>query len=1078
MVIFFYLITQIFSLPLGFAADAILDPNTGTPTAIVDATTQTSTQTSTQTQTQTQSQTSSEFLSDSQTLSEPSAEATPSIEISLSRSRVTVKNTEGNTIFEADYTNKSLYGERPVDGAQLVMVEGVPMLVVDLAIDQIDVFNVATGTSLSLKDVGLTEPAMTKDKSLSLEVLAQDQRGTISYRISPVLEIISTERHDFSLVQATGNDLQAVTVLPGLIHDFGSYGGGPGYQLAGVERYSSDTEFYLYNDVLVTDARKNEGAGVSFDNFGSVSKTIETGVLPEEFVVGFFQTGAAIRFEVVSVDPETGKETKGSVILNGKAMDFNTYRLTAQSFRAQGVDTQKVRILYAINPDPQRLYLHQYLAPQAGAQPIQVVDSSQKFKAIVVGQSKVAVIPTQSSLGRPGLISLRYTFYSNFYIVGLRFLSSAKGPLVEATVEGGQKVFLSITSSADPNKKISLTTRRGLLTPNQKLLLYYKDVASFYETDRTLYIENLETGNIQSYIVAAAQSFFPLHTSQLRAIARTLVNNKYVVISTNHYQLPGIGAGFNRITVLTLADGTIRTVDIPVPANTYTEDLSFISGEFLTSSQARIDFYNGTSYLVDLAKTPLDARILPAVLAGWPRAASNSNFEFGIAEKSNGEKDIFLRDRRTGELQFVTTVKPEENYETKLGPMDVNPEGTHAFVNVQRNYTGNLGYSSVVMNKGTTLLFDIAKKALVEPELINASTGQSLGKGPIPGQLLNASSYRFAGDFLLLNGTGREFTGHFFMDQYDPFVINLNSVPPRATELTIQQAIYLQAEMAFTPQGDKLVFGATQRSNNSIAIYDVATGKISYQALSNYGFGGIKAVGPDGKYVIVASLVNAVYIVPIQDLTQAAARTINLPVPSGVFAASLKKATFLDPTTVELITENGTRYVLNLNTMTLTPPVPKPVTAEVMGFYGGALPPGAKIINQVALKNSAGQTVWNIIVQLNQSTTLGVVQNQVLMIRPVGGEWVVQEVRDRDSSNALIMRSVLTYSSTASLLKIERFGPAGGLRSTILAVRSGAFWGQVPYFKFVAPSGAEFRPSVPLTTPLSKVLVLAAKAGR
>ncbi len=67
---FFCVVTQIFSLPLSYAAEAILDPNTGMPTATVDATTQTSTQTSTQTQSQT---TSTEFLSQQSTLSNAAA---------------------------------------------------------------------------------------------------------------------------------------------------------------------------------------------------------------------------------------------------------------------------------------------------------------------------------------------------------------------------------------------------------------------------------------------------------------------------------------------------------------------------------------------------------------------------------------------------------------------------------------------------------------------------------------------------------------------------------------------------------------------------------------------------------------------------------------------------------------------------------------------------------------------------------------------------------------------------------------------------------------------------------------------
>jgi len=809
-----------------------------------------------------------------------------------------VQDADGHAVFEADYTDESIYGVLPVDGAQLVAANGASMLVVDLAIDRIDIFNVDNGKSLSLNDVGLIKPAAAVDGNLVLEVLARDQRGIITDVVAPSdLKIISSKRQDFSVVQATGNDLRNVTLLPGLIHDFGTYGGGTGYQLAGAKKPLSDTEFYLYNDVIVTDARKNEGAGVSFDNFGINSKTIETGVLPEEFVVGFFQTGAAIRLEVVSVDPETGKETKGSVILQGTAMDVNTYRLSAQTLRDQGVDTQKVRILYAINPDKTRLYLHQYLTPQAAAQPVQMVDSTQKFKAMVLNQSAVAVIPTQPGLGRPSLMSLGYTFYPEIEafkvrIVNLRFLSSAKGPLLEAKVEGGKKAYISMTPAADPNKKISLTSRRGLLTPDQKLLIHYKDIVnSFYEEDRALLIENLETGSIQSYTVIAAQSAFPLHTPQLRAIARTLVNNQYAVISTNHYQVPGIGVGFNRITVVTLADGTIRTVDVPVPAGQYTQHLSFISGEFLTPSQARIDFYNGTSYLVDLAKTPLTAKILPAVPASWKQAHSNPNYALRIIPQPGFSNDILqLLDLRSGMIQDLITISSAKASLSKV--FDVSPD----------NFPG----------------------------------------GPV-------------------------------------------------------------------------VVYATQGGSSS---------PNEHEALS------------------------AIYVQRIADPT----KKVRIATTEGL------RAVIFSDDELEIETRAGNFYYVSNSFEFLE------------SFYSEALlPPGMRAHTTLA-KDESGQMIgWNISVFLKYSDKPGELQNQILKVRRIAGQWVIVEVQDRDFQNNLIARNTFTYNSNTKLTKITRTNKAGALLSTIHVRRPA---GKAPYYEIVTALGLKENLSIDM--PLFKVLKKAA----
>ena len=408
-------------------------------------------------------------------------------------------------------------------------------------------------------------------------------------------------------------------------------------------------------------------------------------------------------------------------------------------------------------------------------------------------------------------------------------------------------------------------------------------------------------------------------------------------------------------------------------------------------------------------------------------APTNSNFEFQIVEKGTGEKDVFLKNRRTGESQFFTTVLPEENYETKIGPVDVNPEGTFAFINIQRNYTGPLGTSSIALKKGTTLLFDIAKKTLVEPELINDLTGTSLGKGSIPGPLPNSSSYRFVKGLLLLNGLGTTFTGHTIFDNFDPFVIRLDSASPRATRLSSQQAIYLQKEIVFTPQGDKLLFGATERSNDSLAIYDMATGKISYRGVATTGFGGIMAVSPDGNTAIVGSPVNAVYIMPVRNLTQMTQTISSLD-------SQLIQAKFLDPQTADLTVQSGKHYLLNVQTLALSGPFSVQVIPQLTGFYGGAIPQGAAIANVLTVKDSLGKTIgWNFTVTLNSSTTAGVIQNQLLTIRLVGTRWVVNKVLDRDHANTLIATAIFSYNATTALLQsIARYNRLGVFISTTI----------------------------------------------
>ena len=262
---------------------------------------------------------------------------------------------------------------------------------------------------------------------------------------------------------------------------------------------------------------------------------------------------------------------------------------------------------------------------------------------------------------------------------------------------------------------------------------------------------------------------------------------------------------------------------------------------------------------------------------------------------------------------LVKTLKPGET----VGPMDVNPAGTYALVNIQRRDmtpgsnlgayvdTGDVQVCSIAGAKGCTFVH-IDNKAL----------------GVIQGRV--TGGYHFIDGLVLFNASETTYTGHSQFTSSTGIVLHLNNL----NESETIGAIYLDSAAVFTPQKDKLLFGVNERDNNSIAVYDMASGKIEYRALPNFGFGGIKAVSPNGKTAIVASNVNTVYIVPVRNPLPVQHVSIPLPSGQGPTAYSLKKAKFLSNTLVELTLENGKKYILDLTNNTLKkvtpPPPPKP----------------------------------------------------------------------------------------------------------------------------------------------------------
>ncbi len=278
------------------------------------------------------------------------------------------------------------------------------------------------------------------------------------------------------------------------------------------------------------------------------------------------------------------------------------------------------------------------------------------------------------------------------------------------------------------------------------------------------------------------------------------------------------------------------------------------------------------------------------------------NTDFSFVSVSNAtETQIYLKNVNTGEQTFVATAVSGQT----VGPMDVNPAGTHAFVNILRRETTSSGYTDT----GDVLVFDMTQKKIVQVENVESS-----GLATIQGRVVD--KYEFQNGLVLFNSTISSFT-QAIVTSHAGNVLNLNTATPRHTKTFT--SVNLGSEV-FTPQKDKLIFGGELHGpgNNAIGIYDVATGAFAYQQLPNFGFGGIKAISADGSQAIVASDVNTVYIVSLHDLTKVT-QTVNIPVPDGKGPtdSSLVQARHLTPTTVELSVQDGRVFKLDTSTLSL-----------------------------------------------------------------------------------------------------------------------------------------------------------------
>jgi len=315
-----------------------------------------------------------------------------------------------------------------------------------------------------------------------------------------------------------------------------------------------------------------------------------------------------------------------------------------------------------------------------------------------------------------------------------------------------------------------------------------------------------------------------------------------------------------------------------------------------------VTFQNGNAIVTtDMGTKTVDLSTFPAEPpSSTVQAPNNSNLSFVIVDDGS-QKKIFLKNKSTGSQDLIITVASSQTVDA----MDVDPEGRIALLNVKRQDKLDTGS---IYDTGDVHVYSIAQKSMVQPEQIAYTTGESLGKSTIQGIVTN---YTFVNDLVLINT--------FIYNVYPLGVSNGNGVVLDISKLraTVGEPILSKDGTMSTPQGDKLIFGSTRKGNNSVAIYERATGKIAYQRLSTHGFGGIKAINSTGEYAIAASDSNAVYNVPIQDLTKTAS-TLLFPTNGSV----LVSAQFIDTNTAKLTFENGQKFLLNVMTNTFTPEPP------------------------------------------------------------------------------------------------------------------------------------------------------------
>ncbi len=421
---------------------------------------------------------------------------------------------------------------------------------------------------------------------------------------------------------------------------------------------------------------------------------------------------------------------------------------------------------------------------------------------------------------------------------------------------------------------------------------------------------------------------------------------------------------------------------------------------------------------------PLPRAERPEELLTTVEAPSHSDFSFLIYQVG-AEKEIRLQNETTGEVFSVTTITSEK----EVTGLDVDPSGRFGLLNLQ--YIKD-GYQT-----GELLVYDIQNHNLVEVQKMNPTPAEDQTiYGRVAPREGNPSPYLFVDGLALLN----MYTYFIYQGQYSHFgyVLNLNTAPVRATRTF---TIHLNKEVLFTPRKDKLLFGTTQRGNDSITIYDLAAGQIENRALATYGFGGIKAVSPNGKFAIVGSSVNTVYAVPVLN-ADIPVRLLLLNCSPGTTCSGptglvLTSAEFLSNNAAKGTLANGeTRYfwVTSQEFRLLGDGSLTRVFETVQSFYGDYLNVNAVITNIEIIQDTLEGEKVRVSVQLKDNLAAGTVKSQRLVFLKKAGQWVLDRVVDFNALSQVLVRSYFDYTSNNGqwvLEKITRLNAFGFFLSSI-----------------------------------------------
>ncbi len=285
-------------------------------------------------------------------------------------------------------------------------------------------------------------------------------------------------------------------------------------------------------------------------------------------------------------------------------------------------------------------------------------------------------------------------------------------------------------------------------------------------------------------------------------------------------------------------------------------------------------------------------------------AESNSRFEF-LKVQEKAKLQVYLVDKTTKKKTLVLELKNGQGVQA----LDVDPSGRYALINVTGENLDKGGY---------LVVFDIQKKEKANP--VSAFSGAKAGiLSGVVFDNCNCTSrtpYRFESGLILVNLKEPDDSVYPGYAKNKGIVFNLTETVLRYTETV---PISFGEKYLMTPQKDKLVF-ARAGVDPWIVIYDLKSGTMTLPAHS-YGFGGIKAISPDGEFVIVATNQQTIVAVSVRN-RQIPDRLVFVTVPQGqpvssfrlqslqFLTATLAEGKLVNGETVRLYVDAGKFYIL------------------------------------------------------------------------------------------------------------------------------------------------------------------------